>query len=402
MIKYFIISLGIISLALDISLYVWIKKTLPGSKIARRAYLAHFIIIDSVIAAALLMYGNGSQAYMQILMWVVCIFFITIVPKIVYSIFSLIDYPASWILGKRIKVCSIIGAVVAGAIFIAMLWGATIGRSSIQTRNINIESKRIPSSFNGYRIAFVSDIHLGNIHKNNRLIKKMASIINSENVDLVVNGGDLVNIDARELNEEAAKILGSIRSTDGTFSVFGNHDLGFYIGDTMAITPSQSVEMLRHKQAAMGWKMLVNEAEYIVRGGDSITISGVNYPLKGRHNGRDSGLGGCDIDATLNGINDSTYNILISHTPELWEESLSKAPVDLMLSGHVHAMQLKLSLGEWKWSPAKWLYERWSGLYTEQQRNLYINDGMGYVMYPMRIGTRPEITIITLKSTPNL
>ena len=48
--------------------------------------------------------------------------------------------------------------------------------------------------------------------------------------------------------------------------------------------------------------------------------------------------------------------------------------------------------------PAKFLYERWSGLYSENGKYLYINDGMGYVMYPMRIGTNPSITVITLES----
>lgn len=402
MIKYFIASLGLISLILDLLLYLWIRRALPKNKIAQRAFLAHFLIIDAAIVIALLMYSRltsvDSQAYIQIVMWIICIFFMTIIPKLIYSIFSLLDYPLSWIAGKKMKVFSVTGAILSVMILVVMIWSATVGRNNIITKQIVIESERIPATFNGYRIAFISDLHVGNLPKSGRLIKNMVNIINNENVDMVVNGGDIVNSDARELNENLMEILASIRSVDGVYSVFGNHDLGFYIGDNVTITPSQSVDMLRNKQAEMGWKMLDNQSSHITRGNDSIAIGGVNYPTSGSHNGRDSGLGGSNLEATLNNVDDSTFTILISHTPELWNKILSDSKADLTLSGHVHAMQLKLTAGKWRWSPAKWMYERWSGLYNEQDRNLYINDGMGYVMYPMRVGTRPEITIITLKS----
>lgn len=95
---------------------------------------------------------------------------------------------------------------------------------------------------------------------------------------------------------------------------------------------------------------------------------------------------------------DSLFNLLIAHTPEVWDEALATGRADLTLSGHVHAMQLKIRLGGWAWSPAEWMYDRWSGLYEEDGKYLFVNDGMGYVMYPMRIGTYPSITVITLKS----
>jgi predicted MPP superfamily phosphohydrolase len=68
-----------------------------------------------------------------------------------------------------------------------------------------------------------------------------------------------------------------------------------------------------------------------------------------------------------------------------------------MLSGHTHAMQAKIKIGRLQWSPAKWMYTHWSGLYTQNGRHLYVNEGLGYVLYPMRIGTKPEITLITLQ-----
>ncbi len=86
------------------------------------------------------------------------------------------------------------------------------------------------------------------------------------------------------------------------------------------------------------------------------------------------------------------------NTPEVWDAARASGPADLTLSGHVHAMQFKIRIGNWAWSPARWMYTRWSGLYEEEGKKLFINDGLGYVMYPMRIGTYPSITIFTLRS----
>ena len=84
-------------------------------------------------------------------------------------------------------------------------------------------------------------------------------------------------------------------------------------------------------------------------------------------------------------------------TPQHWDEIVQDKLGDITLAGHIHAMQMKLPIGERGISPSQIKYKRWSGLYEQQGRWLYINDGIGYGMYPMRIGARPEITVIELK-----
>jgi predicted MPP superfamily phosphohydrolase len=81
----------------------------------------------------------------------------------------------------------------------------------------------------------------------------------------------------------------------------------------------------------------------------------------------------------------------------MWDKILSESHTDLTLAGHVHAMQIKLPIGKRGISPSALLYKRWSGLYEEQGRWLYVNDGIGCVGFPMRIGARPEITIFELR-----
>lgn len=85
------------------------------------------------------------------------------------------------------------------------------------------------------------------------------------------------------------------------------------------------------------------------------------------------------------------------HIPQLWGQIADAGYGDLTLAGHVHSMQMKLRLFGRAFSPAQLLYTRWSGRYDEGGRTLYINDGTGYVVFPMRLGAYPEITLITLR-----
>ena len=97
------------------------------------------------------------------------------------------------------------------------------------------------------------------------------------------------------------------------------------------------------------------------------------------------------------GVPDSLFNITLVHLPQLWGQILETGHGDLTLSGHVHSMQFKIRPWGRGWSPASWIYEHWSGRYDADGRTLYVNDGTGYVAYPMRLGAWPEVTLFTLK-----
>ncbi len=403
MIKYFIGLLALLALALDGLIYRQLKKRFTNRSWVSKLYLGQAIVLDVVIVIALTFYRRAinmpESPYALLILWVICLFFLTILPKLVYMLFSAIDSLWRGVRGRKSVVFTWIGAGAGICVFGIMLWGATEGRSRIRVTEVEIRSDKIPASFDGYRIAQISDLHIGNYAQRNTLIQRVVQRVNALHPDLIISSGDLVNLSARELTPRYQEILSGLKAPDGVMSVFGNHDLGFYMQEDPNFTPQQSVRMLIEKQHAMGWRLLQNETVYIHRGADSISVSGVKYPRDGHHNGRDSGLGGCDLVATYRGVPDSLFNLMISHTPQNWDEIRTETPADLTVAGHVHAMQMKLPFGERGWSPARWMYDRWSGLYEEDGKTLYINDGIGYVMYPMRIGTRPEVTLFTLKST---
>ena len=403
MLTYFILALAVLSVSLDWLLFRRLARKYPARRALRRTYLTASIAIDAAIVVALALYRRTSEAeseqFMRLIMWVIWLFFASIVPKIVYSALAWIDYPVSRLRKRPSRIFSRIGLAAATLTLLVLIWGATFGRTHIDVHRIALRSDKLPAAFDGYRIALFTDLHTGTQPRNRRLIRRMVALINREHPDMVVNAGDLVNIDSHELDDRVMSILSTLYGRDGVYSVLGNHDLGFYMRPKENFTPRQRVEELLAKQRAMGWNLLDNESRYVRRGSDSISVTGVNFPIGKKLNGRQNvDFARCDFDAAYRGVPDSLFNLLIAHTPEVWDEALATGRADLTLSGHVHAMQLKIRLGGWAWSPAEWMYDRWSGLYEEDGKYLFVNDGMGYVMYPMRIGTYPSITVITLKS----
>ena len=107
-----------------------------------------------------------------------------------------------------------------------------------------------------------------------------------------------------------------------------------------------------------------------------------------------------DLNKALEGINNEDFTILLSHDPDHWEEKTlpHSKNINLTLSGHTHGMQMGIEIPGFKWSPVKYRYKNWAGLYQQNGQYLYVNRGFGYLGYPGRIGIWPEITVIELNS----
>lgn len=211
-------------------------------------------------------------------------------------------------------------------------------------------------------------------------------MVNAEQADLVVFTGDIVNNIAIEL-DEFIPILSQIKGKDGVYSVLGNHDYSPYIKWNTKAEQQTNLDSLLAKEARMGWQVLNNEHTIIHRGHDSIALVGVEnsgnppFPNYG------------DLPKALKGT-DGIFKVLLSHDPTHWRrEVLPESDVQLMLSGHTHEMQFSI----FGFSPAKFVYPEHNGLYREGNQALFVNVGLGYLMFPMRLGAWPEITVITLK-----
>jgi uncharacterized protein len=138
---------------------------------------------------------------------------------------------------------------------------------------------------------------------------------------------------------------------------------------------------------------LLNDSEIFERNGEKIALLGVEnwgekpFPQLGR------------LDLAMEKANDVPFKVLLSHDPTHWDyQVLGKTDIALTLSGHTHGMQLAINIGGYSWSPVSLKYKRWKGLYTENNQHLYVNIGLGYIAFPGRVGTDPEITVFELKS----
>lgn len=306
------------------------------------------------------------------------------VPKAIFTLLSLLFR----FIARKVKhefYESWIAAAIALYTMGYIIFGATWGKEYFQVKEVAITSHDIPQGFNGYRIVQLSDIHIGSWAGNPEAIQKAVNTINSLNADLIVFTGDLVNNLATEL-DEFIPILSQLKAKDGIYSVLGNHDYSLYIHWEDEADQQANLEALKAKEAQMGWKLLNNRHVMIHQKGDSIALIGVE------NSGHPPFPDYADLKGAMQGT-EGMFKILLSHDPSHWRrEVLPDTDIQLMLAGHTHAMQTKI-LG---FSPSRFVYPEYSGLYKEGEQMLYVNIGLGYLMFPMRLGAWPEITLFTL------
>lgn len=306
---------------------------------------------------------------------------------------------AGWI-GRMVgcvKAMRVVAYSLVVLLIIVIVCGMTFWRDNIRTERIVFNSERVPENFDGYRIVLFSDIHTGLLFGRDRLLYRLVDTVNALDADMVINCGDIVNHDYSELDASVLEILSGIRAADGIWSVLGNHDLGIYMRDTLDVSPAENIHCIEAAQRIIGWHVLKNGSEFVVRGDDTIAVTGVDFPQELIHRSHGKASAGVAVGLAYDCVPEGMFNITVSHAPQMWTAIKDAGRGDLTVSGHVHSLQIKLVLGDWRWSPAAWLYEEWSGAYRDGWHLLYVNDGIGYAMFPVRIGVRPEVTLIILE-----
>lgn len=271
--------------------------------------------------------------------------------------------------------------------FVAVIYGHFIGRTRYEIKQESISFANLPDSFDGYRIVQISDLHLDGLRGNTGFLDKVVESINALQPDMICFTGDLVSFTHEEM-DAYIPALKKLQARDGVYSVLGNHDYAPYVSFPKESMRSEAVHALIDKERSLGWNVLLNKSRIVYRGKDSIAIVGVENQSCGAHSVVKRGK----LLAAQSGV-ESMFRILLSHDPSHWKaEVLPQTDIPLTLSGHTHAMQLRIG----KYTPSTWLYPECDGLYEEQGRYLYVNIGLGGTL-PCRIGAIPEITLIELK-----
>lgn len=340
------------------------------------------------------------------MMWMLYVYFSIYIPKLIYVVFSAVGRLfKSKRRGIRINYGAIIGAPLSVIICLFMWWGVFFTRNEIVVEKVDVVSPRLPQAFDGYRIVQFSDAHVGTWGRDTSFVSKLVDEINSLKPDLIVFTGDIVNRETSEM-EPFLGVLSGLKAPDGVYSVLGNHDYGDYMDWDFPSEREANNALMGIWQKQVGWKLMNNRRDFITHDGDSIVLIGVENwgepPF--RQYGKLSDAYPLSKDSVYN-LNDSRFKVLLSHNPEHWNREVSKiSNVDLTLAGHTHAMQMVFRIFGYEWSPSKWRYPQWKGLYERENQNgdttrLYVNIGCGEVGIPARFGVAyPEITELTLHS----
>lgn len=373
--------------------------------------IGYFILICICIFTFNMQTGPKGLAFKIMAIFLVLIW----LPKIVFSLFLLAedifriistitvfvfdkmgwepkDVQEPYIEGRR-KIVSQIGLVVAAIPFASILYGVTKGKYNYTLKEVTLTFKDLPKGFDGLTITQISDIHSGSFDSEED-VKKGIDMINAQKSDIVLFTGDLVNNRADEFYSWA-EVFNKIEAPFGKYSSLGNHDYGEYIAWDSEAAKEENFQNLLENHGKMGFKLLRNENIIFTRGADQIALVGVEnwglppFPQIG------------DLDKALEGIQDNMFKVLMSHDPSHWDARVlpNRHKVHLTFSGHTHGMQFGIEIpGIIKWSPVKYKYPRWAGLYNVDEQYLYVNRGFGFIGFPGRVGIWPEVTKITLRS----
>jgi predicted MPP superfamily phosphohydrolase len=293
--------------------------------------------------------------------------------------------------GRR-KFISQIALGLAAIPFASLLYGMYKGKYNFRVLNYTLHFEDLPEAFDGYRITQISDIHSGSFD-NKEKIEYAVDLVNKQESDVILFTGDMVNNKASEMLPWKATFE-RLRARDGKFSVLGNHDYGDYVDWDSAAEKAQNLEDLKTIQKEIGFDLLLNESRYIEKNGERLALVGVENWGKGGF--KKAG----DLKKASSQIQSKDFKILMSHDPSHWDAEVVKDDYHyhLTLSGHTHGMQFGIEIPGWiKWSPIKFRYKHWAGIYENLGQYINVNRGFGYLGYPGRVGIWPEITVIELK-----
>ncbi len=285
------------------------------------------------------------------------------------------------------------GMLAAAVPLSSLSFGILSGAYDYQLVRRKLYLPNLPKSFDGMLIGQLSDIHSGSFYDQKAVLGGVEMLLN-EKPDAVFFTGDLVNNVASEMREYQ-DIFTKVKAPLGVYSVLGNHDYGdYYYGRGPSKAKAINLANLKKTHQNMGWDLLLNEHRRLKINGEEIAILGIENWGAGRFAkyGR--------MDLAVQRTDDAPVKLLLSHDPSHWRAQVLKdyPQIDAMFSGHTHGMQFGIKNEYIQWSPIQYIYKEWAGLYRENQQQLYVNVGYGFLGYPGRVGILPEITVFELKS----
>lgn len=254
--------------------------------------------------------------------------------------------------------------------------------TTLEVSNYTISNKRIPLEFNGYKIIHISDYHN---EKSQRLNNSLVETIASQNPDIIVITGDVVDKRRTDI-DVSIEFVKKIKDIAPIYYVPGNHEATI-----------KTYNELKEKLLNEGVNILDNKNQEIEKNGDKINLLGINDPqMANASEINDSVI----AKKTLEEIeyNDEYYSILLSHRPEIFSTYVEEK-VDLVFTGHAHGGQVRIPFIGGIVAPNQGFFPKYtSGKIEENDTTMVVSRGIGNSVIPFRVNNRPEIIIVTLQT----
>jgi hypothetical protein len=291
----------------------------------------------------------------------------------------------------HIRILTNAGMLVMAGIVIIIASSSLYGRFNFKIEEVTVRIDGLNDELDGLKIVQLSDMHLSSFYHHKSQLEKVMKIVNQLEPDLLINTGDFVTFGWREFELDDT-ILSKAKARYGSYAILGNHDVGTYDPDFNEEDRKLNIQKMIELISFSGSKVLYDEHDIVNIGKSKIGMIGVS--TGGRHPDVTHG----NLEKAMSGLDSVDLKILLTHDPNHWVESIDKkTDIDLTLSGHTHGMQMGIITKKFRWSPSKYFYPHWNGLYQDGKQYHYVNRGLGTNAIPFRIWMPPEITLITLK-----
>ena len=242
----------------------------------------------------------------------------------------------------------------------------------IEVTSVPVTMKGLASAFHGYRIAQISDIHMGTA-VTPEILADIVSLVNEQNPDLIAITGDFIHRKEHTQTDYLSASLNQLSAPDGVVGVLGNHD--HWSG-------AQAVRQMLNKTSLIE---LPNDVYTIERAGEVLNIAGID----------DLWVGEDRLDLVMKRLPTSGPAVLLAHEPDFADVAADTGRFGLQMSGHSHGGQIIMPMIGPPIVPYL-AYKYPIGRYQVGDMVQYTNRGIGTTRLQVRVNCRPEITVFEL------
>lgn len=268
---------------------------------------------------------------------------------------------------------------------LALLFGLYLYKenTTIGVTFLEIEASGLPESFTHYRIVQLSDVHdseFGDHHS--ELVNKVKML----SPDAIFITGDFIDRNRYDL-EQSLEIVRQLQGVAPFYFVTGNHEIS-----------TNDVERIKKELIELGVHILTNEAIMLDSGqGEQVAVGGIEDPLSSNLDEKE--YVEQVLDKTFKDVPSDIYKVLLSHRPEQFEVYVDRQ-IDLVFSGHAHGGQIRIpGIGGIVAPGQGWFPKYTSGVHESDKTSMVVSRGLGNSIVPLRVFNRPEVIVVTLKSS---